>query len=102
MGLIETFQSLTSAEAKPDFLENIVVGSTLILYIIYLIFILTTGNSRVFSFSTLIITIGAVIVICLKETMGNMRGWILVQCAILFGIVGYICMHKWNNRIGKL
>lgn len=99
MGLFETLQSLNSAEQKPDFLEIIVIASTLLVYMIYFIFVLVTGNSRIFSFSTLIITLGTVFILAIRETMGGKRGWILVQCIILFGITCYIFMHKWNNRI---
>jgi hypothetical protein len=99
MGIRETLQMFNSSDPKPDFLEIAIVACTLLMYVIYLVYILITGNSRVFSFTTLIITLGTVIILAIREVMGNKRGWIIAQYAILFGLVCYICLHRWNGHV---
>jgi hypothetical protein len=94
MNVLETLRMFSHSDPKPDILEGAIIACTLLTYVIYLIHILITGDSRICSFSTLIITLGTAFIFAIREMMGSKRGWILVQYAILFALVCYIFIHK--------
>lgn len=88
----------TEEDSKPDFLECLVVSLTLILYIVYLIYVLVTNNSKIFSVMTLVITAGAAFIILIKEITNHRRWWMFLQYAILIAIFIYLFVHKHKHR----
>lgn len=91
------YKFFTDEEDKPNILECIIVGLTVLTYIIYLVYVLVTKNSRVLSLMTLIFTAGAVAILAIREFTNHRRWWIFLQCAILAGILIFLFTHRWKN-----
>ena len=96
MGLREIYQTLNHAEPKPDFLEAAVIACGLLIYILYLVYVVRTGHSKVFSFGTLLVTAGTVLILIVRELVNKRRWLVVFQYAILVGIVAYIGFHRWG------
>jgi hypothetical protein len=96
MELREIYQVLNHSEPKPEFLETIVIACGLLVYIIYFLYVVRTGNSKIISFSTLLITAGTILILVIRELVNKRRWLIVVQYSLLVGIIAYLGFHRWG------
>lgn len=96
MALDNLFHLLNHSVPKPDFLELFVLASSVLVYVIYLIYIVRTGNSKILSFSTLLVTAGAALIFAIREFASKKRWLILIQYMLLIIISCYIGFHRWK------
>lgn len=96
MALSELYQTLNHADPKPMYLEVLVVGCSLFIFLLYFIHVIRTGNSKILSFSTLFVAAGTAIILISKELINKRRWLIVIQYIILISIIGYLTFHRWE------
>ena len=96
MAFDNLFHLLNHSAPKPDFLETFVVACSVLAYLVYLVYIIRTGNSKILSFSTLIVTAGAALIFAIREFVSGRRWLILIQYILLVLITFYIGIHRWS------
>lgn len=92
---IEKFVSgLIKSDPQPEIMETVILSSTFIVYVAYIICIFHKKNSGFISWGTIIVTIIGSGIFLIKELYESKRWWFIIQSILLFTMIAYIFNHK--------